>query len=318
MTRLCPGSGSRGSWARRSLSVLLGAALVAGALVAATPSASALVPPVAGAFVSIPPSRVLDSRVGNGFSGAVPAYGTVALQVAGRGGVPATGVAAVVLNTTVVTPTAPGYVTVFPSGTAQPLASNVNFLPGQTVPNLVTVQVGPDGKVNLYNGSAGPLHLVADVAGYYLSAPIPAPTISTVTPAAGYVTGGTEVTITGTNLTNVTSVTFSYIAGTIVTRVSDTQLTVASPAHAAGAVDARVTSRGGTATSAGSFTYQELANTAVAAWGDDSSGQLRVPTALTGVVAISAGAYFSLALKNDGTVEGWGDNRVGKRRHHTV
>jgi hypothetical protein len=39
-------------------------------------------------------------------------------------------------------------------------------LAGQTVPNLVVVDVGPDGKVDLYNAH-GATHVVADVAGWF-------------------------------------------------------------------------------------------------------------------------------------------------------
>ena len=50
-------------------------------------------PPVPGAFVTLPPSRILDTRNANGVptTTAVPAFGTVSLQVTGRGGVPASG-----------------------------------------------------------------------------------------------------------------------------------------------------------------------------------------------------------------------------------
>ena len=41
-------------------------------------------------------------------------------------------------------------------------------------------------------------------------------------------------------------------------------------------------------------------------WGSDSHGQADPPAGLSGVVAISAGARYSLALKADGTVVGWG------------
>ena len=126
-------------------------------------------PDVPGAFVSLTPSRLLDSRTGNGYTGKVPANTDVGLQVAGRGGVPTTGVAAVVLNTTVTDTTATGYITAYPADVPRPLASNLNFTAGQTSPNLVTVGISADGKVNLYNGSAGPLSLIADVAGYYLA-----------------------------------------------------------------------------------------------------------------------------------------------------
>jgi len=123
-----------------------------------------------GTLEPVPPTRLLDTRDGTGApQGAVAPNGTVALQVAGRGGVPSSGVSAVILNVTVTAPQAPGYITVYGDGTPQPLASNLNFSPGQTVPNLVMAPVGPDGKVDLFNGSAGDVHLVADVSGYYLA-----------------------------------------------------------------------------------------------------------------------------------------------------
>ena len=52
---------------------------------------------------------------------------------------------------------------------AQPTVSNLNYVAGQTVPNLVTVKVGANGRVNLYN-SQGFTSLVADVVGYYTAA----------------------------------------------------------------------------------------------------------------------------------------------------
>jgi uncharacterized delta-60 repeat protein len=123
----------------------------------------------AGAFVSLSPVRLLDTRVGTGAPvGKVAANGIVELQVAGAGGVPAEGAAAVVLNVTVTGPTKGGFITAFPTGEPVPTASNLNFVAGQTIPNLVTVKLGADGKVSLKNGSAGLTHLVADVAGYYL------------------------------------------------------------------------------------------------------------------------------------------------------
>src|SRR5450756_552750 len=46
----------------------------------------------------------------------------------------------------------------------------------------------------------------------------------------------------------------------------------------------------------------------VVAWGDNTSGQITVPAGLSGVAAIAAGLYHSLALRSDGTVVAWGDN----------
>lgn len=122
-------------------------------------------PLVAGGLGSVAPARLLDTRT----TSALSPTETAALQVDGRGGVPASGVSAVVLNVTVVGPTAGGFITAYPDGTTQPTASNLNFRRGQTVPNLVVAPVGADGKVDLYNGSAGDTQLIADVAGYFIT-----------------------------------------------------------------------------------------------------------------------------------------------------
>ncbi len=116
-----------------------------------------------GMFQPMAPARMLDTRT----SGRpVPPGGSVDVQVLGVSGVPASRVQAVFLNTTVTEPRRSGYVTAWPSGTARPTASSLNFVAGQTVPNLVMVKVGGNGRVSLYNGSAGTAHLVADIAGY--------------------------------------------------------------------------------------------------------------------------------------------------------
>jgi hypothetical protein len=75
-------------------------------------------------------------------------------------------VTAVVLNVTAVWPSANSFVTVYPSGQPRPLASNLNTSANAIVPNLVTVQVGADGRVSLFN-DAGTTDLIADIAGYY-------------------------------------------------------------------------------------------------------------------------------------------------------
>src|SRR5690606_20426820 len=52
---------------------------------------------------------------------------------------------------------------VFPCGGEPPNASNINYLPGRTVPNLVIAKVGAGGSVCLYSYAAA--HLVVDVSG---------------------------------------------------------------------------------------------------------------------------------------------------------
>ncbi len=116
------------------------------------------------------PARILDTRYGTGAARAkVAEHATVHLQVTGKGGVPVSGVSAVVLNVTVTNPASSGYITAYPDGTSRPTASNLNLVRGQTVPNLVVVKLGTGGKVSLYNGTGGTVDLIADVAGYYLA-----------------------------------------------------------------------------------------------------------------------------------------------------
>ena len=115
-----------------------------------------------GLFTPVAPARLLDTRAG----AKVGPDGTLGLQVTGRGGVPASGVSAVVLNVTATEPTALSFLTASPAGETRPLASNLNYGPAQTVPNLVVVKVGAGGVVNLFN-SSGSTHIVADVAGWY-------------------------------------------------------------------------------------------------------------------------------------------------------
>jgi hypothetical protein len=83
------------------------------------------------------------------------------------GGVPA-GAAAAVLNVTAVDPTAAGFLTVWPQGTAMPTVSNLNFAAGKNVPNLVTVGLSATGQVSIY-ANTGRVDVVADVEGYYTS-----------------------------------------------------------------------------------------------------------------------------------------------------
>ncbi|MDQ4088705.1 MAG: hypothetical protein M3163_00120 [Actinomycetota bacterium] len=127
--------------------------------------------PTSGRYTSLTPARILDTRTGTGgFSAPIGPGGTVDVQVTGQGGIPATGVSAVAMNVTVTQPTASGFLTLYPSGSPRPLAANLNFTPGLTVPNLVVVKVGAGGKVAMFN-SAGSSHVIFDVAGWYSTTP---------------------------------------------------------------------------------------------------------------------------------------------------
>ncbi|GIG58509.1 hypothetical protein Lfu02_28810 [Longispora fulva] len=119
-------------------------------------------------YVPVSPVRVLDTRakIGVGTTTPVEPGGTVTLQVAGSNGLPATGVTSVTMNVTVTEPTANGFLTVYPNGQFLPNASNLNWTPGLTAPNLVVVSV-VNGKVDFHNTSSGTVHVVADLVGYH-------------------------------------------------------------------------------------------------------------------------------------------------------
>lgn len=121
-----------------------------------------------GRFVPAAPSRLLDTRSAIGTPGTSPVgpAATLNLKVTGVGPIPSSGVLAVVLTVTATQPTSFTHITVWPSGSARPLASNLNLSPGQTVPNMVVVPVGASGEVSLFN-NAGTTHLLADVSGWF-------------------------------------------------------------------------------------------------------------------------------------------------------
>ena len=125
-----------------------------------------------GLYHPVVPDRVLDTRSGNGAPQAQVGQGqTITVQMTGRGGsgIPAAGVSAVVLNVTVTNATAASYLTVWPEGVQQPVASNLNFLAGQNTPNRVIVKLGSTGKVSFYN-AAGSVDVIADVGGWFTDA----------------------------------------------------------------------------------------------------------------------------------------------------
>ena len=126
----------------------------------------------AGLYNSLVPARVADTRAGSGQpnSGATLRSGsTLMVQVAGVGGVPASGAWAVILNVTAVDTTASSFLTAYPSNASRPLASNLNFLAHQVVPNRVIVPLGADGRVAIYN-HGGSVDVVVDVSGWFTDA----------------------------------------------------------------------------------------------------------------------------------------------------
>ncbi|WP_405833761.1 PKD domain-containing protein [Streptomyces sp. NBC_00105] len=121
----------------------------------------------AGGYTSMTPARFVDTREGLGASrGRLAARSAFTTRIGGLQGVPP-GITAVALNVTVTEPEGPGHLTAYSGDGAVPTASNLNFVPGQTVANAVIVPVAADGTIKVFNGSWMPAHVVVDVVGYY-------------------------------------------------------------------------------------------------------------------------------------------------------
>jgi hypothetical protein len=85
----------------------------------------------------------------------------------------------------------------------------------------------------------------------------PTPAVTGVTPNSGSTTGGTTVSITGSGFCGASGVSFGGTAASSFTAQSDTLISAVAPVHAAGSVDVRVTTAGGTSaiSPADQFTY---------------------------------------------------------------
>ena len=160
------------NFARRvtiSFAVLAGL-IGAGLMVSSRPSPALA---VSDGFVpASAPLRFLDTRPGEStidgkFQGTGmvnPGWPAMGIQIRGRPEVGDDAVA-VVLNVTVTQPQDWGFATIFPCDAPVPNASNLNFGPNQTIPNLVIATIGTAGDVCLYTSVAA--HFVIDYAGYF-------------------------------------------------------------------------------------------------------------------------------------------------------
>ncbi len=126
-------------------------------------------------FYALTPCRVADTRTG--FGGSLTTTVTRDFQIQGLCGVPV-GAKAVALNVTVITPGARGHLRLFPSGTALPTISTINFAGGETaLANGAIVPLSTNANdLSVYAflvlPSPAATHVVLDVTGYFAT---PAP-----------------------------------------------------------------------------------------------------------------------------------------------
>lgn len=148
---------------------------VAALAVAGSTGAAHADPAVPGTFNTLTPTRVLDTRYGTGAPTArLASHATLTFDAAAGLTGP---VGSVTLTITAVNPALGGWLTAFPAGAPRPLASTVNFPTKVTSVNTTIVPVGTNGQVSVYNGSPGPVDVLADLTGWT--------TAGTVDPATG-------------------------------------------------------------------------------------------------------------------------------------
>jgi hypothetical protein len=124
-------------------------------------------PSATSGFIAIEPTRWVDTRGGNqpflpvGFVTRIP----FAFDFPDA--------TAMAFNATATGTISAGYLTAFPCEDQPPEASNVNFVAGQTVPNMVIASLDSAGAICIFNSER--THWIVDVSGYFTDAPLLVP-----------------------------------------------------------------------------------------------------------------------------------------------
>ena len=181
MRRHSSRAGHRGALVLAAL--LAGIAAGAAGITPATVGADSAGP---AAFTPVLPCRLVDTRHDHPQQVAA---GTIRLQVTGACGVPA-GASAVAVTVVATNTAAAGYVTVYPSSAAAPLASTLNYTAADTRANGTIVALSPAGQIDVAASSAA--DLVIDTTGYF-------------SPAGGAATAGRFVPLSPARLTDTRS-----------------------------------------------------------------------------------------------------------------
>lgn len=149
------------------------AVLFAVAAVMAVPAAPAAHADAAGGGGDyVPLSKlavVLDTRDGTGgTTGARGAASTTAFPVLGVAGVPTTGVGSVLVRVVALGPTESTFLELWPDGQPRPVLTHLSVGAGEDLSDMAVVEVGDNGKVDVYNNS-GKTNIVVEVQGYFKS-----------------------------------------------------------------------------------------------------------------------------------------------------
>ncbi len=171
ITRLTSRPTPRRRWSSCAVGALLVATIawVSPATVAAQPAPEQALTPDSTVLVPVTPCRLFDSRETPNAGRLDPSSWRV--PVAQHCNVPV-GARAAALNVVATDTRGGGFITVWPSGSARPTVSTLNYVAGNTVANAAVVQLGADGMLDVY--THGPAQVVVDVTAVFVDAGGPA------------------------------------------------------------------------------------------------------------------------------------------------
>jgi alpha-tubulin suppressor-like RCC1 family protein len=304
-------------------------------------------PEAPGKFTPRTLDQFLDT--GNGWDPEpIGPAGTVSVDLSGR--VPAS-TTAVTFNLTGNSATAPTFLTVWPTGTPRPSTANLHLVPGRQTSNLVTVPLGTDRKIDIYNNS-GTTDVSGDLEGFYtpefgaLFTPVPPRRVHDATivppretffelePTVPASTTAVMVNVTASQAAADTSVVVWPSGFGESMPYSESNLRVTPGQTVANSVAVGVTTRAGvyvqsrsaavhvTADLAGYFSLRPsvCVENCVYAWGSNGAGALGTgsynnssiePQPVYGLSDVKAVAG-RYALRTDGSVWAWGFNGSGE------
>jgi hypothetical protein len=130
----------------------------------------------ASEYVPVTPVRILDTRaaapLNDSITGPVASDTIVNVPIIGNGNtsdIPTGtgGVTAAEVSVTVTGQTGGGFLTAFPSGTARPVTSTLNYPDSGSISNSAIVPLGTNGDISFYNSSADTVQIIVDLMGYF-------------------------------------------------------------------------------------------------------------------------------------------------------
>ncbi len=119
----------------------------------------------------LPTVRLADTRSTSIFPATatpIAPGGTLTVPVSNFDNVAGTSMSGVIVNITATNTTGTGFITVYPSGTATPNTSTLNYFGvGETVCNLAYVQLGSSSSITIKNTGNSYVDVVVDLQGWY-------------------------------------------------------------------------------------------------------------------------------------------------------